>query len=179
VSDTEISIRVAGSSPGGRIIGVIDQDHKVHRQTPSFTRELLGSVDAAGIVRLEDGQAVGEPIAMIAGTRVVTPSLDRATAPVLGFINDAGEVRPSGSDRVLGVVDEANPLGMAFFALAYPRLVVEIDELEAMVRRVVAEELRPVKEALAHLGTAAASSRSVDGSPVTLMRDRRQYRRAR
>jgi hypothetical protein len=56
---------------------------------------------------------------------------------------------------------------------------VEIDELEAMVRRVVAEELRPVREALAHLGTAAASSRSVDGSPVALMRDRRQYRRAR
>jgi hypothetical protein len=134
VSDTEISIRVAGSSPGGRIIGVIDQDHKVHRQTPSFTRELLGSVDADGIVRLEDGQEVGEPIAMITGTRVVTPSLDRATAPVLGFINDSGEVRPSGSDRVLGVVDEANPLGMAFFALAYPRLVAEIDELEVEVR---------------------------------------------
>src|SRR4051794_33344382 len=33
---------------------------------------------------------------------------------------------------------------------------VEIDELEAMVRRVVAEELEPVKEALARSGTAAA-----------------------
>jgi hypothetical protein len=32
---------------------------------------------------------------------------------------------------------------------------VEIDELEAMVRRVVAEELRPVQEALARIGTAA------------------------
>ena len=97
MSDTEISIRVAGSSPGGRIIGVIDQDHKVHRQTPSFTRELLGSIDADGIVRLEDGQEVGEPIAMITGTRVVTPSLDRATAPVLGFINDSGEVKRIGN----------------------------------------------------------------------------------
>jgi hypothetical protein len=56
---------------------------------------------------------------------------------------------------------------------------VEIDELEAMVRRVVAEELRPVKEALAHPGTAAAPSRPADGSPVSLMRERRQHRRAR
>lgn len=60
---------------------------------------------------------------------------------------------------------------------------VEIGELEAMVRRVVAEELRPVREALAHAGTtpapAPAPSSSADGSPVSLMRDRRQYRRAR
>src|SRR3954449_13156775 len=51
---------------------------------------------------------------------------------------------------------------------------VELDELEAMVRRVVAEELRPVKEALTH-----PPSSPTDGPPVTLMRDRRQYRRAR
>jgi hypothetical protein len=56
---------------------------------------------------------------------------------------------------------------------------VEIDELEAMVRRVVAEELRPVKEALARPGTTAAPSGPAAGSPVGLMRDRRQYRRAR
>jgi len=56
---------------------------------------------------------------------------------------------------------------------------VEIDELEAMVRRVVAEELRPVKEALARPGTTAAPSRPADGSPVSLMRERRQHRRAR
>jgi hypothetical protein len=56
---------------------------------------------------------------------------------------------------------------------------VEIDELEAMVRRVVAEELRPVKEALAHPGTTAAPSRPVDGSPVGLMRERRRQRRVR
>jgi len=57
---------------------------------------------------------------------------------------------------------------------------VEIDELEAMVRRVVAEELRPVKEALAHAGTTAAPapSSSADGSPVSLMRERRRQRRA-
>src|SRR3954452_20229298 len=35
---------------------------------------------------------------------------------------------------------------------------VEMDELEAMVRRVVAEELRPVKEALVDPGTTAAPS---------------------
>src|SRR3954454_2301543 len=56
---------------------------------------------------------------------------------------------------------------------------VEIDELEAMVRRVVAEELRPVREALARPGTTAAPSGPADGSPVSLMRDRRQHRRAR
>src|SRR4051794_31160194 len=41
---------------------------------------------------------------------------------------------------------------------------VEMDELEAMVRRVVAEELHPLKEALAHSGTTAAPSGSADGS---------------
>jgi hypothetical protein len=56
---------------------------------------------------------------------------------------------------------------------------VEIDELEAMMRRVVAEELRPVREALARPGMTAAPSGPADGSPVSLMRDRRQYRRAR
>ena len=35
---------------------------------------------------------------------------------------------------------------------------VEIEELEAMVRRVVAEELRPVREALARPGMTAAPS---------------------
>jgi hypothetical protein len=56
---------------------------------------------------------------------------------------------------------------------------VEIDELEAMVRRVVAEELRPVREVLAHVGTAAAPSVSAEGSPVGLMRERRRQHRAR
>ena len=56
---------------------------------------------------------------------------------------------------------------------------VEIDELEAMVWRVVAEELRPVKEALARPGTTAAPSRPADGSPVSLMRERRRQRRVR
>jgi hypothetical protein len=53
---------------------------------------------------------------------------------------------------------------------------VEIDELEAMVRRVVAEELQPVKEALAHSGTITAPARPADGSPVSLMRERRRQR---
>ena len=54
---------------------------------------------------------------------------------------------------------------------------VEIDELEAMVRRVVAEELQPVQEALARIGTATAPSSSANGSPVSLMRERRRQRR--
>ena len=53
---------------------------------------------------------------------------------------------------------------------------VEIDELEAMVRRVVAEELQPVKEALAHSGTITAPASPADGSRVSLMRERRRQR---
>ena len=56
---------------------------------------------------------------------------------------------------------------------------VGIDELEAMVRRVVAEELAPVREALTRPGMTAAPSGPAGGSPVGLMRERRQYRRAR
>src|SRR3954469_3094364 len=57
---------------------------------------------------------------------------------------------------------------------------VEIGELEAMVRRVVAEELRPVKEALARSGMRAAPSvNSADGSPVSLVRERLRQRRTR
>jgi hypothetical protein len=56
---------------------------------------------------------------------------------------------------------------------------VEIDELEAMVRRVVAEELRPVQEALARPGAAAVPSSPTSGSPVSLMRDRRRQRGVR
>src|SRR3954454_22279837 len=41
----------------------------------------------------------------------------------------------------------------------------EIDELEAMVRRVVAEDLRPVTEVLARPGPTAAPSSPADGSP--------------
>ena len=54
---------------------------------------------------------------------------------------------------------------------------VELDELEAMVRRVVAEELRPVKEALAQATTTALPSAPAAGSPVNLMRERRRQRR--
>ena len=133
MSENEVTIRIAGS-PGGRVIGVVDAERKVFRQTPSFTRELLGSIDTEGIVRVDDGQEVGEPIAMVVGTRTTLPSLDPSTAKVLGFINDEGEIRPSGSDRVLGIVDGADPIGMAFFALAFRRLQAEVDELEAEVR---------------------------------------------
>jgi hypothetical protein len=59
---------------------------------------------------------------------------------------------------------------------------VEIDELEAMVRRVVAEELRPVQEALARIGAPAplpSSPPPGGGSPVSSMRKRLRQRRAR
>jgi hypothetical protein len=57
---------------------------------------------------------------------------------------------------------------------------VELGELEAMVRRVVAEELRPVREEVARLGTAAtAEPPDDDGSPVGLMRARMRRRRSR
>ena len=56
---------------------------------------------------------------------------------------------------------------------------VEIDELEAMVRRVVAEELQPLKEALARPGATAVLPTPAGSSPVSLMRERRRQRRAR
>ena len=53
-------------------------------------------------------------------------------------------------------------------------------EIEAMVRRVVAEELRPVQEALARIGTAAPLPSSPGGSsPIGSMRERMRQRRAR
>jgi localization factor PodJL len=54
---------------------------------------------------------------------------------------------------------------------------VELGELEAMVRQVVAEELRPVKEALDRLETRAMVPNPAGGGPVTLMRERRRQRR--
>jgi hypothetical protein len=56
---------------------------------------------------------------------------------------------------------------------------VELGELEALVRRVVAEELRPVREALDRLETRAMVPNPAGGGPVTLMRERRRQRRAR
>jgi hypothetical protein len=56
---------------------------------------------------------------------------------------------------------------------------VEIGELEAMVRRVVAEELRPVRETLERLVARAAAPSSAGDGPVTLMRERRQRRQGR
>ena len=58
-----------------------------------------------------------------------------------------------------------------------PAAGVELDELEAMVRRVVAEELRPVQEALARLGTAARPGPPDGGSPVGFVRKRMRQRR--
>src|SRR5687767_9298779 len=49
---------------------------------------------------------------------------------------------------------------------------VELGELEAMVRQVVAEELRPVKEALDRLETRAMVPNPAGGGPVTLLRER-------
>src|SRR3954468_21391585 len=56
---------------------------------------------------------------------------------------------------------------------------VEIDELEAMVRRVVAEELGPVREAIGRLEALAAVPGPVGKGPVTLMRERTRHRRLR
>ena len=58
---------------------------------------------------------------------------------------------------------------------------VELGELEAMVRRVVAEELGPVREALAHPAAAApaVSAPGGGGSAVGFMRERRRQRRTR
>jgi hypothetical protein len=50
-------------------------------------------------------------------------------------------------------------------------------ELEATVRRVVAEELQPVKEALDRLETRAMVPNPAGGGPVTLMRERRRQHR--
>ena len=56
---------------------------------------------------------------------------------------------------------------------------VEIDELEAMVRRVVAEELRPVQEALTRIGAATLPSSPGGSAPISSMRERVRQRRAR
>jgi hypothetical protein len=55
---------------------------------------------------------------------------------------------------------------------------VELGELEAMVRRVVAEELQPLQEALTRLGTATTPSPPDGGSPVGPMRERMRQRRS-
>jgi hypothetical protein len=56
---------------------------------------------------------------------------------------------------------------------------VEIDELEAMMRRVVAEELGPMREALARLEARAAVPNPAGGGPVTPLRERWRQRRSR
>jgi hypothetical protein len=55
---------------------------------------------------------------------------------------------------------------------------VELGELEAIVRRIVAEELRPLREAIARLEVMAPSSPPVGGSPTSLMRERMRQHRA-
>jgi hypothetical protein len=54
-----------------------------------------------------------------------------------------------------------------------------LGEVEALVRRVVAEELRPVREALDRLEVRAMVPDPAGGGPVTLMRERMRQRRAR
>jgi hypothetical protein len=56
---------------------------------------------------------------------------------------------------------------------------VGIDELEAMVHRVVAEESRPLSEALlARPEATAAPPSPAEGSPVSAVRERLRQRRA-
>ena len=54
-----------------------------------------------------------------------------------------------------------------------------LGEVEALVRRVVAEELRPVREALDRLEVRAMVPDPAGGGPVTLMRERMRRHRAR
>ena len=54
---------------------------------------------------------------------------------------------------------------------------VKLGEFEAMVLRVLAEELQPMQHVLARLETAASPAGS--GSSVSLARERMQRRRAR
>ena len=56
---------------------------------------------------------------------------------------------------------------------------VELGELEAMVRRVVAEELQSVREAIASPALTATPPSLPGGSPIGLMRERRRQRRLR
>src|SRR4051794_41311144 len=56
---------------------------------------------------------------------------------------------------------------------------VEIDELEAMVRRVVAEELGPVREMLGQLEALATRPGPAGKGPATLTRERMRHRRSR
>ena len=56
---------------------------------------------------------------------------------------------------------------------------VGLGELEAMVRRVVAEELRPIKEALARSGATAPSPPAGGGAQSNLMRMRMRRHGAR
>ena len=58
---------------------------------------------------------------------------------------------------------------------------VELGELEAMARRVVAEELKPLLEALDRLEARAEVPNPAGGGPVTLTlrRDRWRQRRGR
>jgi hypothetical protein len=54
---------------------------------------------------------------------------------------------------------------------------VELGELEVMVRRVVAEELQPLREALAGLEPPAPVPNPASGTPISLMRHRRRQQR--
>jgi hypothetical protein len=55
---------------------------------------------------------------------------------------------------------------------------VSIEEIEARVRAAVAQELEPVRQALAHLEAAAPVPTAADsGSPIGLLRERRLRQR--
>ena len=93
----------------------------------------------------------------------VTAAADEAGVPVGAWV-----------ERALRVALEGGP------GPAAPE-GVELGELEAMVRRVVAEELGPVREALARPGVVAQGqgTPNAGASPIGLMRERRRQRRVR
>ena len=92
-----------------------------------------------------------------------TAAADAAGVPVDAWIEQA-----------LGEVLEAR-------AEPAPPEGVELGELEAMARRVVAEELKPLLEALDRLEARAEVPNPAGGGPVTLTlrRDRWRQRRGR
>jgi hypothetical protein len=62
-------------------------------------------------------------------------------------------------------------------ALAAGSQGVSIEAIEARLRRVVADELAPVQQALARIEAVATTPKVVDGgSPVSTMRERRRRR---
>src|SRR4051795_12035278 len=106
---------------------------------------------------------------------------ERAGMPVGQWLQGGGgaaAAAPAGAGRRVGQwLERALRMAADGEAEPAPPEGVEIGELEAMVRRVVAEELRPVRETLERLEARTPTPSSAGVGPVSLMRDRRRQRR--